>query len=838
MLDRPEWGERMLGEDPAVYARPRVVRLGASLRQGATVLLRGPHGSGMSTVAEQWADAATGPVLRLTSPGTVLPEHDAPSPQVVVLTVPTARRAEAEAIRNVRERWPQAVLLVVSPWGWPDGLDVLGLRPDTVITGRTVAFTAQEVAELAHSRGAPLDANECREVLVATAGQPPFVSGVLRAAERSGHFSEAAVRDGCDVAMSSLATSAFHGLMPWPIWEAGLLTASADGFSAQGLAVLWDLLAEDGAAVLHTLRLGGLILPQGDDLFGFPRGIRGAAARRLTTDIPEDRVVELQRQGCAALIERGHLADALALTARTPSLTTELVAEHWRSVADIPATRVRTWLRGMVHAGTDPRVLLAHVRAIVDATHHGYPGYVTDPDRELAAHLLDRVGDHPPELEAEIGPMLDVISGAMDRANGHHAEALQTHQALAEDLTLDPRDRVVAQLHTGLTAIGVGEGTTAEAVLRGARTGGLAQHDRRLSDLANELHALTVSASSDTAAWWRLMAESGPIQSSTWELPARAWRLSIALSRLDIDMVRRLMDRPWSPVLDDPIGVHLLDMQARVIAHSVLRTPRIALNHLAIIDASSRRDHLSDSQMQQLRSYRTEALLAAGEARRALDMIEEAHGTEPEHYYVEVYRARALMQLGQTDAAVRALTWARDADSARAGRHLVWIHVLLALAHEELGEDRSAHTCLEDALVLGAASGISLPFARQGLEAMTTLLARADELTVDQATRQYLTDLQTARDRLRGTAQTQPLTSQERKVVILLARDDSVRAMAAALHVSPNTIKTQLRNIYRKLGVRNRTEAVRAARSLGFVDDADKATTESGRSQWSAEQPG
>ena len=41
--------------------------------------------------------------------------------------------------------------------------------------------------------------------------------------------------------------------------------------------------------------------------------------------------------------------------------------------------------------------------------------------------------------------------------------------------------------------------------------------------------------------------------------------------------------------------------------------------------------------------------------------------------------------------------------------------------------------------------------------------------------------------------------------------------IAASLYLSVNTVKTHLRGIYRKLGVRNRREAVMLARRRGLI---------------------
>lgn len=59
----------------------------------------------------------------------------------------------------------------------------------------------------------------------------------------------------------------------------------------------------------------------------------------------------------------------------------------------------------------------------------------------------------------------------------------------------------------------------------------------------------------------------------------------------------------------------------------------------------------------------------------------------------------------------------------------------------------------------------------------------------------------------------EPLSVRERVVLAELAEQRTLEGIAQRLFVSRNTIKTQVRSIYRKLGVSSRAEAVAWARS-------------------------
>jgi two-component system response regulator DesR len=61
-----------------------------------------------------------------------------------------------------------------------------------------------------------------------------------------------------------------------------------------------------------------------------------------------------------------------------------------------------------------------------------------------------------------------------------------------------------------------------------------------------------------------------------------------------------------------------------------------------------------------------------------------------------------------------------------------------------------------------------------------------------------------------------PLSRREREVLELIAAGDTNREVAAALNLSPHTVKDLTSSLYRKLGAKNRADAVRRAERLGL----------------------
>lgn len=62
-----------------------------------------------------------------------------------------------------------------------------------------------------------------------------------------------------------------------------------------------------------------------------------------------------------------------------------------------------------------------------------------------------------------------------------------------------------------------------------------------------------------------------------------------------------------------------------------------------------------------------------------------------------------------------------------------------------------------------------------------------------------------------------PLTAREHEVLAAAARHDTAAAIAATLHLSEGTVRNYLSSACRKLGARNRGEAVPLANEKGWL---------------------
>ena len=67
-------------------------------------------------------------------------------------------------------------------------------------------------------------------------------------------------------------------------------------------------------------------------------------------------------------------------------------------------------------------------------------------------------------------------------------------------------------------------------------------------------------------------------------------------------------------------------------------------------------------------------------------------------------------------------------------------------------------------------------------------------------------------------------SQREAELARLLSRGQSNRELAVALNMAPDTVKWHLKNIFGKLGVSNRTQAVLRLQEFGLTQSAPQAS--------------
>jgi LuxR family maltose regulon positive regulatory protein len=144
-----------------------------------------------------------------------------------------------------------------------------------------------------------------------------------------------------------------------------------------------------------------------------------------------------------------------------------------------------------------------------------------------------------------------------------------------------------------------------------------------------------------------------------------------------------------------------------------------------------------------------------------------------------------------------------------------------ALAYAAQGDQARALNRLERGLTLAWPQGFIRTFVDYG-PALAELLQKLQP--DDKALEPYLQQLLAAFGR--KTAQTplpaaqplpEPLTDRELEILARLAKRQAYKEIAAALVISPNTVKVHVSNIYQKLGVNRRQQAVTKANALKLL---------------------
>jgi len=209
-----------------------------------------------------------------------------------------------------------------------------------------------------------------------------------------------------------------------------------------------------------------------------------------------------------------------------------------------------------------------------------------------------------------------------------------------------------------------------------------------------------------------------------------------------------------------------------------------------------------------------------------------------ESHDLPISQARVHLARGDPSAALAVLNPVRQQMEAKGWEdERLKLMVLEAVAYAAHGDKDTAVHVLGDALALAGPGGFVRLFVDEG-PPMAALLAQSVEHRAQNASiRVYAERLlsvfpeaQNAEHRAqnnatralrsaleRSSAVMEPLSERELEVLQYFAEGLSNQEIASRLYLSPHTVKVHSRNIYGKLGVHNRMQAVARARALGML---------------------
>lgn len=183
--------------------------------------------------------------------------------------------------------------------------------------------------------------------------------------------------------------------------------------------------------------------------------------------------------------------------------------------------------------------------------------------------------------------------------------------------------------------------------------------------------------------------------------------------------------------------------------------------------------------------------------------------------------ARAHIFRGEASRALAILEeWREDVEAKGWADERLRAVILQSLARHALGEKETALRLLGDALDLAEPGGFIRIFADEGAPMARLLTEAAGRGIEPEYTRKLLAAFDSEEQRSEGAshpALVEPLSERELEVLRLVARGFSNREIGDRLFLAVITVKGHNRNIFRKLGVRRRTEAVARAREMGIL---------------------
>lgn len=151
---------------------------------------------------------------------------------------------------------------------------------------------------------------------------------------------------------------------------------------------------------------------------------------------------------------------------------------------------------------------------------------------------------------------------------------------------------------------------------------------------------------------------------------------------------------------------------------------------------------------------------------------------------------------------------------------LVEAFCLRASIHHQMGDQESAKEVLRKALSIAAVRNYVMVFD-QNRQIMWDLLNELRKEGFEPRVRKFFNRLKqivfATMEKEKGGHD--ELTKKERKVIQAAESGDTTLQLSQQFNISQGTLKWHLHNIYGKLGVKNRTQAIKKAKELGYISE-------------------
>lgn len=607
----------------------------------------------------------------------------------------------------------------------------------------------------------------------------------------------------------------------------------------------------DGREVLERLERENLFVVALDDerrWYRYHHLFAGFLRERLRREHPE-RIRELHSRAAAWYEENGWVSEAVghALSAedyeRAADLVERVVGEMWFRGEVLT---LLGWLESLPERAKRrrPRLLLEHATALMWVGRlEGVESLVQEAERIVEAGREDS-DEGPPSSADDIHRRYLLGYAAATRAwranlLGDPRGGIEFARRALALLPDDPRPRTFAAFSLAAAYSFSGDFEAASAAFAEAADLGLAAGHDYLTLEAMGYHAELEMARG------RLREADGILRQALEFAAERGHDSLPASGEVHVAMGELLYERDDLDSAEDRLteGMRLAERTGQIgslvdgyVSFSRMRQARGDTD--GALEAAREAERLArssgvDQFIVEAAAWKTRLRLAQGGLAAAISEWERVSVSDDAPIFVQeieqVVRARLLVARGEYDEALKRLTRMREAAEEEGKKgNAIEILALEALALRARGEKERAVSTLARALALAEPEGYVRTFADEGspMAAVLSEVLEAQQrgrLTPD-VPAYYLRKILTAIERDASGAATpagvglrEPLSERELEVLVLLAAGESNRQIASELFVALSTVKTHIKNIYGKLNVRNRTQAVSRARELNLL---------------------